>query len=52
MEALMKEIIHVLHLIASSLGSISLCLWLMLFCKDMGHDAANAIRSWRMQWNK
>lgn len=52
MEALMKEIIHVLHLIAASLSSISLCLWLMLFCKDMGYGAANAIRSWRMEWKK
>jgi len=49
MEELMKEAIHVLHLIAGSLSSISLCLWLMLFLKDMGHDASNAIRSWRMQ---
>lgn len=52
MEELMKEAIHVLRLIAGSLSSIAICLWLMLLCKDMGHDASNAIRSWRIQWNK
>lgn len=52
MEELIKELIHVLHLIAASLSSISLCLWLMLIIKDMGHDAASAITSWRTEWKK
>ena len=41
-----------LHVIQGSLTSIGLCLWLMLFVKDMGHDAANAINSWRTEWKK
>ena len=50
MEELMKEAIHVLRLISGSLTSIAICLWIMLFCKDMGHDASNAIRSLKTQW--
>jgi hypothetical protein len=37
MEELMKEVISELHLIAGGLTSIAICLWLMLFFKDMGH---------------
>lgn len=44
MEELMKEAIQVLRLISGSLSSIAICLWFMLFCKDMGHDAASALR--------
>lgn len=43
MEELMKEVIQVLRLIAGSLSSIAMCLWFMLFCKDMGHDAAKQL---------
>ncbi len=44
MEELMKEAISVLRLIAGSLSSIAMCLWFMLFCKDMGHDVASVLR--------
>lgn len=37
MEELMKEVIHALYSISGSLASIAICLWIMLFCKDMGH---------------
>lgn len=41
-----------LWVIQGSIMGIQFCLWLMFFIKDMGHDAASAIRSWRMVWNK
>ena len=41
-----------LYVIQGSLASIGLCLWLMLIVKDMGHDAASAITSWRTEWKK
>ena len=47
MVEVLKEIVLYLKLISGSLTSIAICMWLMLLCKDMGHSAASAIRSWR-----
>lgn len=41
-----------LFVIQGSLLGIHICMWLLFFIKDMGHDAASAINSWRAEWKK